>query len=341
MRKKVLAIYTGGTIGMEKEYTSGSLYPLDFEHILDKIPEIALLDCEVDIHSFDRPLDSSDIGPDEWKKFAHCIEENYHLYDGFLILHGTDTMSYSASALSFMLFGLKKPVIFTGSQLPVGDLRTDAKENLITSLYYACLYENGEAVIQEVAIYFEYKLFRANRTLKYSAENFDAYKSPNYPLLGSSGVNLQINKENLWRTASKDFFADLHLSTKVFFWRVLPGVSLQNLKNILVLTNTKILLLQVYGTGTLSGAKDTLTSLEKIRNSGIEIIVLSQCISGKICFGKYENSNLFNHLGAISAGDMTLESAFVKTLHLLDNPRYKEESFSDLFSKNLKGEKSP
>ena len=172
MKRKVLLIYTGGTIGMEKDYETGSLRAFDFGNIFQKLPEMKLIECEVDVHPFKKPLDSSDMGTKEWKIIAKLIGKNYDLYDGFVILHGTDTMSYTASALSFMLKNLSKPVILTGSQLPIGDLRTDAKENLLTTLYYASLYENNEAVIQEVTIYFEYKLLRGNRTLKYSAEYF-------------------------------------------------------------------------------------------------------------------------------------------------------------------------
>lgn len=335
MKRSVLAIYTGGTIGMEKNYQTGSLEPFDFENIFNKIPEIKLLDCEVVVSSFEKPVDSSDMGPHEWKKIAEEIEKHYTQFDGFLILHGTDTMSYTASALSFMLKNLEKPVILTGSQLPIGDLRTDAKENLLTSLYYASLYENNEAVIQEVAIYFEYKLLRGNRTLKYSAEYFDAYQSPNYPILGQSGVHLNYNKEVLLRPKkTADFHIDTHLYEQVFLLRIFPGMSWHTLPD---LSNTRVLILQVFGSGTIFNSQETAKTLKKIRENNTEIVVISQCISGEITIGKYENSNIFHAVGAISGKDLTAEAAITKAMHLIDNPNYQQD-FRTLFSENLCGE---
>ena len=333
MKRKVLLIYTGGTIGMEKNYETGSLVPFDFQHIFNKIPEMNLLECEVSVYSFENPVDSSDMGPKEWTFLAQYIGENYAIYDGFIILHGTDTMSYTASALSFMLQGLKKPVILTGSQLPIGDLRTDAKENLLTGLYYASLYENNEAVIQEVAVYFEYKLLRGNRTLKYSAENFDAYLSPNYPIIGQSGVHLNVEKDFLLRT-EKEFSVDLHLSDSVLFFRIFPGLDLEILRN---LSNVKVLILQVFGSGTIFSHPKTEEILAKIREQGTEIVVISQCISGQISFGKYENSNIFSKINAINGVDMTAEAALTKAMHLIDNPNYKDD-FKTNFSKCISGE---
>lgn len=334
MKRKVLLIYTGGTIGMEKDYSTGSLVPFNFENIFSKIPEMNLLDCEVAVHSFEKPVDSSDVGPNEWKNIAQIIEKEYHRYDGFLILHGTDTMSYTASALSFMLKGLRKPVILTGSQLPIGDLRTDAKENLLTSLNYACLYENEEAVVQEVAVYFEYKLLRGNRTLKYSAEYFDAYQSSNYPILGQSGVHLNYDRDALYRPDGTPFSVDLHLSQNVLFWRIFPGMSMELIPD---LPKIKVLILQVFGSGTIYSDASTERILRKIRENGTEIVVVSQCVSGGISFGKYENSNIFNKIGAISGRDMTAESAITKAMHLLDNPNY-TGTFAENFVQNLSGE---
>ncbi|STD06642.1 L-asparaginase 1 [Chryseobacterium carnipullorum] len=294
-----------------------------------------LMECEVFVHPFAKPLDSSDMGPEEWKVIANYILKNYELYDGFLILHGTDTMSYTASALSFMLKGLRKPVIMTGSQLPIGDLRTDAKENLLTSLYYASLYENDEAVIQEVAVYFEYKLLRGNRTLKYSAEYFDAYSSPNYPILGQSGVHLNIMKDNLYRCDSGiEFHVDEHISEDILFWRIFPGMHLSHFKEI---PKMKVLILQVFGSGTIFSSEKTQETLQEIRNNGTEIVVVSQCISGGISFGKYENSNIFSRIGAISGRDMTAETAITKAMHLIDNPNY-SGTFADNFTRSLCGE---
>ena len=318
MKRKVLLIYTGGTIGMEKDYETGSLRAFDFGNIFQKLPEMRLIECEISVHPFKKPLDSSDMGPQEWKLIANYIGKNYDNYDGFLILHGTDTMSYTASALSFMLKNLKKPVVLTGSQLPIGDLRTDAKENLLTSLYYASLYENDEAVIQEVTVYFEYKLLRGNRTLKYSAEYFDAYQTPNYPVLGQSGVHLNIEKDFLWRSKTDNIFA-------------------VDEEHLLEMPKMKVLILQVFGSGTIFNTLQTKEILQELRNRGTEIVVVSQCVSGGVSFGKYSNSNVFTAIGAISGHDITAESAITKAMHLLDNPNY-EGSFAELFSRNLCGE---
>jgi L-asparaginase len=335
MKRKVLLIYTGGTIGMEKNYQTGSLQPFNFEKIFTKIPEMKLLECEVFVHPFKVPLDSSDMGPTEWKIIAKYIGKNHEKFDGFLILHGTDTMSYTASALSFMLQGLRKPVILTGSQLPVGDLRTDAKENLLTSLYYASLYENDEAVIQEVALYFEYKLLRGNRSLKFSTEFFDAYQSPNYPIIGQSGVHLNVDKDQLFRDLENEkFFVDTHIFTDVLFWRIFPGMHLDHFSE---MPKMKVLILQVFGSGTIFNSEKSRNILKQLRKNGTEIVIVSQCVSGSIVFGKYSNSNIFNEIGAISGKDITAESAITKAMHLMDNPNY-EGTFAENFAKNLRGE---
>lgn len=320
---------------MEKDYETGSLKAFDFSHILNKIPEMNLLECEISVHQFAEPLDSSDVGPQEWKKMAQLIAKQYEQYDGFVILHGTDTMAYTSSALSFMLNNLQKPVILTGSQLPIGDLRTDAKENLLTSLYYASLYENDKAVIQEVALYFEYKLLRGNRCMKYSAENFDAFISPNYPILGESGVHLKVEEALLLKTRSPEkFFVDEHLAEGVFLLRIFPGIHLEQVAEMLKM---RVLILQVFGSGTIFSHPTTTAALKKIRENGTEIVVISQCISGGISLGKYENSNVFAEIGAVSGADITAESALAKAMHLLDNPKY-PGSFAENFSKNLRGE---
>lgn len=318
---------------MEKDYETGSLVPFDFSTIFKRIPEMNLLECEVSVHPFEKPVDSSDMGPQEWRMVADWIHKNYEQFDGFLILHGTDTMSYTASALSFMLKNLGKPVILTGSQLPIGDLRTDAKENLLTSLYYASLYENDDAVIKEVAVYFEYKLLRGNRSLKYSAEFFDAYQSPNYPILGQSGVHLNIEKDLLWKP-NGNFELDNYLNENVLFYRIFPGM---NFESLLELKTPEAIVLQVFGSGTIFNSDKTQAVLQELRNRGIEIVVISQCISGGISFGKYSNSNIFKQIGAISGKDMTAESAITKTMHLLKNPKY-NGSFATLFGNDLCGE---
>lgn len=334
MKRKVLIIYTGGTIGMEKDYETGSLVPFDFSNIFKRMPEMNLMECELAIKSFEKPVDSSDMGPAEWKHIAKMIADNYVLYDGFVILHGTDTMSYTASALSFMLRHLAKPVVLTGSQLPIGDLRTDAKENLLTSIYYASLYENNRPVICEVTLYFEYKLLRGNRSLKVSAEYFDAYQSPNYDVLGQSGVHLKIDKDSLLKASQKKFEIDLHIDEDVLLWRIFPGM---NLDFLLEITSVKVIVLQVFGSGTIFNNNKTKNVLQTLRERDVEIVVISQCVSGGISFGKYSNSNVFTKIGAINGKDMTAEAAITKSMHILNNPVYKQQ-FSEVFSEDLCGE---
>ena len=196
-KAKILLIYTGGTIGMMKDFETGALKAFNFKKLLQRIPELKQLDCQIETISFQKPIDSSNMNPQKWIEMAEIIEDNYAKFDGFVVLHGSDTMSYSASALSFMFENLSKPIVFTGSQLPIGDLRTDAKENLITAIQIASLKQKGRPVFNEVCLYFEYKLYRGNRTSKINAEHFMAFASPNCPALAESGVHIKINHEYL------------------------------------------------------------------------------------------------------------------------------------------------
>lgn len=219
----ILLIYTGGTIGMVKDSETGALKAFDFNKLLKNIPELKLLDCKIDTVSFPKPIDSSDMNIEHWQQIADIIEKNYETFDGFVVLHGSDTMSYSASALSFMLENLRKPVIFTGSQLPIGDLRTDAKENLITAIQIASLQQRGKPIIQEVGLYFEYKLYRGNRTTKISAEHFNAFASPNFPELAESGVHLKINQDILLQIPKgKKFKVNKNFEENVLVLKLFP-----------------------------------------------------------------------------------------------------------------------
>ena len=212
IKPKILLIYTGGTIGMMKNFETGALKAFNFKKLLQKIPELQLLDCHIETHSFENPIDSSNMNIEKWVQIAIIIENKYNSFDGFVVLHGSDTMSYSASALSFMLENLAKPVVFTGSQLPIDDLRTDAKENLITAIQIASLQEKDKPVINEVCLYFEYKLYRGNRTTKINAEHFKAFASPNFVSLAESGVHLNINNQVIkFKNDSKKLLVHKHL----------------------------------------------------------------------------------------------------------------------------------
>ena len=246
----VLLIYTGGTIGMMKDSSTGNLKPFDFENLMSYVPEIRLLDHEVETIGMSRILDSSDMTPSSYIELACIIEANYEDYDGFVVLHGSDTMSFTASALSFMFENLQKPVIFTGSQLPIGDLRTDAKENLITTIQLAGLKEKGKTVIREVGLYFEYKLYRANRTTKVNADHFEAFESANYPALAESGVELKVDYAALYRApAKKKFIVHKELEENIMIVKVFPGINEEVMKNMLLVPNLKGIILETFGSG--------------------------------------------------------------------------------------------
>lgn len=318
MSSKVLLIHTGGTIGMVKSPNAASLYPIDFNNLLDNISELKLLNCKIQIISLKTPIDSSNINTVHWVEMAGLIEENYKFYDGFVVLHGTDTMSYSASALSFMLENLQKPVIFTGSQLPIGDLRTDAKENLITSVQLASLKKDGIAVIKEVCLYFEYKLFRGNRTTKINADHFKAFASKNFPPLATSGVKVKLRNDLLLNPAvNSDLLVYKDLSTDVALLKLFPGIQQTIISSILDTENLKGVVLETYGSGNAPTAKWFLDLIEKAILNGIHIVNVTQCSGGKVEMGHYATSAKMQSLGVISAIDMTTEAAITKMMFLL------------------------
>jgi len=338
MASKILLIYTGGTIGMAKDYESQSLKPFDFENLLKYIPELSLIDSKINFTGFEKPIDSSDMHPEHWIELAKIIEKNYELYDGFVILHGTDTMAYSASALSFMLDGLQKPVIFTGSQLPVGDLRTDAKENLITSIHFASLQENGNPKIREVCIYFEYKLLRANRTTKINAENFDAFESPNYPDLGESGIHLDVRPHVLWNeNPEKKFEVNYDLNSDLGLIKIFPGMNQPFVESLFSAPKLKAMIIEAFGSGNIFSDEWFLTILRKKAKEGLIIIVNTQCAGGMVEIGRYETSKIFEEIGAINGFDLTTEASVAKTIYLLGKNLPKSE-FEKLYTTNLKGE---
>ena len=335
---KVLLIYTGGTIGMIKDYQTGALRAFEFDNLYKRIPELSHLDCEISVHSFEKVIDSSDMNPQHWIEIAEVIEREYNHYDGFVVLHGSDTMSYSASALSFMLQGLTKPVIFTGSQLPIGDLRTDAKENLITSIQLAALKENGELVIQEVGLYFEYKLYRGNRTTKINAEHFQAFASLNYPLLVESGVHLKVMKENLLPRKQKqhlEVWKDFE--TNVAIIKMFPGITAPILNGIFNIPNLKGVVLETYGSGNAPTDAWFVESLQSAINKGIYIVNVTQCSGGSVMMGKYEASEALKKMGVIDGKDLTTESAITKLMLLLKK-NISHKLFKIKFEENIAGE---
>lgn len=325
---------------MTKDYSTNSLRPFDFKNISQQIPELRLIDAELHVLSFEKPVDSSDITPGDWKKIADLIHYNYNHFHGFVVLHGTDTMSYSASAMSFMLQGLQKPVIFTGSQLPIGDLRTDAKENLISSIHFAALSNRDEPVIKEVCIYFEYKLYRANRTTKLNANHFDAFKSPNYPLLGESGVHMSVHHPNLFKSPENKLKILDRFSDKVGLLKIFPGMSDEFLAHALEATQMKALVIEAFGSGNIFNREKFNNLLKRKADEGLLIIVSTQCLGGAVELGMYSASQIFLETKALSAADMTTETALVKTMFLLENTQNALE-FREQFVRNLRGECSP
>lgn len=336
----ILLIYTGGTIGMVKDYKSNALKAFDFENIKAKIPELKLLDCKIETTGFDEPLDSSNMSPFYWVKIAEIIEERYEEIDGFVVLTGTDTMSYTASALSFILENLSKPVIFTGSQLPIGDLRTDAKENLITAIQVAAARENGKPKVQEVGLYFEYKLYRANRTTKVSSEQFEAFESANYPHLGESGVHLNFNDPCLLKTDdSKPLKLQKNMDAKVVIVKLFPGISRTVVEHIFNCPNLQGIILETYGAGnTLTDVWFTDLIKETIERE-VPVVNVTQCISGGVLMGLYETSMHLKDTGVISGKNITTESAIAK-LKLLLGLKTSFDNFKSEFETSIRGEMS-
>ena len=318
MQKSILIIYTGGTIGMINHTGSHSLSPFDFEEIRKHVPELEKFGFNLSAVTLNPVVDSSNIQPSVWVRIADLIRTDYEKYDGFIVLHGTDTMAYSASALSFMLEGLGKPVIFTGSQLPVSMLRTDARENLISSIEIAAADEGGKPLVPEVCIYFEFKLLRGNRTTKQNAEDFNAFYSPNYPPLAESGVHLRYHKENILKK-SQNTSLKIHtsLDTNIAILKIFPGITESVVGSILSTAGLKAVILETFGAGNAPTDDWFYRQLKEAGEKGIILLNTTQCNQGRVEMGRYETSEQLIRANVISGYDITTEAAVTKLMFLL------------------------
>ena len=317
-KPRILIIYTGGTIGMIEDPVTKALKPFDFSHLMENVPKVKMLDYEIDNIQFHPPIDSSDMNVEHWQAMVKSIADNYDKYDGFVVLHGTDTMAYTASALSFMLGNLSKPVIITGSQLPIGEVRTDGEENLITALQIAAHRDlSGMPTVREVAILFENYLWRGNRSTKNSADNFNAFKSNNYPALAQIGLSIHFDYNALarpqWPSTLKPHYK---LDTNVMPLDLFPGINEKVLSHQLATPGLKGIILRTYGAGNGPTAPWFINAIRETIERGVIVLNVTQCVNGGVASNRYVAGDMLAATGVISGHDLTLEAAITKMMYL-------------------------
>lgn len=336
---KVLLIYTGGTIGMGHNPDTGALEPLNFDHLLSNFPEFALLPTKVDTYQFTPPIDSSDMSLRRWAQLVRIIADNYEAYDGFVVLHGTDTMAYTASALSFMLENLTKPVILTGSQLPIGQLRTDGKENLLTSIELAAAFgEDGRPMVPEVCIYFSGRLLRGNRSTKESADGFNAFNSFNYPHLCEAGVEFQFNPHYILKPDySKPMIPHVSMDPNVVVFSLFPGIQENVVRHMLDVPELRGIVMRSFGSGNAPQKPWLMRLLKDATQRGVTVVNISQCVAGFVKMGRYDTGFQLQDAGVVSGGDSTVESAITKLMFL--QAHYKDvRAIRSLMGRSICGE---
>lgn len=339
-KSSILLIYTGGTIGMKEDPTVQALVPFNFSQILEEVPELNKFAYKIDTFTFDPLIDSSDVEPSLWISLAGLIEEKYDDYDGFVILHGTDTMAYSASALSFMIEGLTKPVIFTGSQLPIGMPRTDGKENLISSVEIAAAKdENGHAIVPEVCICFDNILMRGNRTTKINSDNFRAFRSENCPPLAEAGINIRYNRSEIIYPQDWEKRPVFHkeLDTRVSILKLHPGITPQVVRSILCSNGPRAVIIETYGAGNAPSKEWFLNLVREAASMGKILLNITQCIAGSVNMDIYATGKCLKEAGVANGYDSTTESALAKLFHLMGISDSNEDVQNGL-ENNLRGE---